>query len=148
MGVAMINYSQYDVKNDLKDYRPDQDPLYMSPKMVAYFKKKLLKMRDGISQKIHTISSDFMGEPNREADHVDQGTNEELSYNIFMYQEHEFHLLNEIDEALRRIDEGRYGYCEETDEPIGVKRLEAAPQTRYCLSSQAEKENFHKRLHI
>jgi DnaK suppressor protein len=87
-----------------------------------------------------------MDDANREADHTNHGTNEELHIQDFTFQEHEDQLRHQVELALKHIEEGTYGYCEETGEPIGVKRLLVVPYARYCLKVQKYKEDERKRL--
>jgi DnaK suppressor protein len=123
-----------------ENYDPLQDPIYMSPEMIEYFKEKLLAMREDLRQKEHNTSLSLMAASVREPDLIDQGVTEELRYHQFALQEHEHQLLIQIDQALNRLCNGDYGYCEETGEPIGIKRLQATPLTRYCLEIQQDKE--------
>jgi len=123
-------------------YDPLNDSEYMSDKMVAYFKDRLTQMSVNLFNKEKSISLSMVDSPNREPDHVDQGINEELLNQDFTLQEHEDKLRHEVEAALERIDDGTYGYCEETDMPIGVPRLLAAPYARYCLEVQEQKEQL------
>jgi DnaK suppressor protein len=83
-----------------------------------------------------------MDNPNREPDFVDRAVTEELIYDDFMFQEHEHKILIEINAALALIEEGSYGYCQETGEAIGLKRLESVPTTKYSLEAQKKKEKI------
>ena len=126
---------------------PDQydltkDEVYMSPNMLNYFKNKLENMRQDILEKEHTISLSLMDNPNKEPDFVDRAVTEELIYDDFMFQEHEHRILIEINAALALIEEGSYGYCQETGEAIGLKRLESVPTTKYSLEAQKKKEKI------
>lgn len=127
------------------EYDPLKDPLYMSPQMLNYFNDKLRNFEHQILHKEQDISFNMMGSPNVEVDHVDRGVIEEYNFNQFSFQEHEDLLLKEVQEALRRIERGTYGYCQETGEPIGVKRLELIPYARYCIEVQSEKERNVRR---
>lgn len=127
-------------------YDPLNDPGYMSEQMLDYFKNRLEKMDKEISKKEESISLSLIDDPNREPDHVDQGANEGIHIADFNLQEHEDQLRHEVGLALKRINEGTYGYCEETGEAIGVKRLLAVPYARYCLKVQKHKEQERKRL--
>jgi DnaK suppressor protein len=127
-------------------YDPLNDSEYMSKQMLNYFKDKLERMDKEILKKEASISLSLVDDPNREPDHVDQGTNEEIHIADFSLQEHEDQLRQEVELALKRIKEGTYGYCEETGEAIGVKRLLAVPYARYCLKVQEHKEQERKRL--
>lgn len=126
------------------DYDPLKDTSYMSNHMRHYFKNKLSLMLHELLKKEQIISLSLMDLSHREADHIDQGACEEFRYNQFAFQEHDNHLLREVEEALGRIQDKTYGYCEETGDPIGVRRLEAVPQTRYCLKVQENKEQCSK----
>ncbi|MBM3633652.1 MAG: TraR/DksA family transcriptional regulator [Alphaproteobacteria bacterium] len=130
----------------LSSYDPFNDPEYMSEQMLCYFKDKLEKMHKQVLAKEEAISLSLTEAPNREPDPVDQGTNEGLHNRDFMFQEHEDQVRHEIELGLERINEGIYGYCEETGEPIGVKRLLAVPYTRYCFKAQDFKERKMKKI--
>ncbi len=125
-------------------YDPLEDPEYMSDHMRQYFKNKLSLMLHDLLKKEQIISLSLMDASHREADHIDQGASEELRYNQFAFQEHDNLLLREVEEALERIHDKTYGYCEETGDPIGIRRLEAVPHTRYCLKVQQDKEQTSK----
>lgn len=135
----MINFET------ISSYHPSNDPEYMSEQMLNYFKDKLQKMDKQLLEKEEVISLSLVDAPNREPDHVDQGTNEELLIQDFMFQEYEDQLRHEVESALQRINDGTYGYCEETGNPIGVKRLLVVPYARYCLEIQNLKEYERKR---
>jgi DnaK suppressor protein len=117
---------------------------YLSEEMLNYFKDKLKELYEQVIKKEEAISMSLTEVPIRVPDRVDQGANEELLNQNYMFQEHENHLQQEIEDALQRIDEGVYGYCEETSEPIGLKRLLALPYARYCLKVQEHKEQHKK----
>lgn len=129
-------------------YDPSDDPVYMSSMMLDYYRQLLMDIYRHLVEKERTISLSIQEDPNREADHVDEGVKEELRYQDFMLQEQEDHLRKEIEVALKRIDTGDYGYCEETGEAIGVERLKACPWARYTLEIQSQKEEQTKRLHL
>jgi DnaK suppressor protein len=119
---------------------------YISEQMLHFLKESLQKMRQQILQKEEEISLSLINEPIRVADSIDQSANEEQHYEDFRVQEHENQLRHEIELALKKIENGTYGYCEETDDPIGLKRLLALPYARYCVKVQAQKEQALKRL--
>lgn len=130
----------------LSSYDPLKDPKYMSEQMLNYFKDNLMHMHQAILKKEESISLSLIDAHYREPDEVDQGTGEELHMEDFIFQEHEDQLRQEIELALERIENGTYGYCEETSEPIGVKRLLVVPYARYSLKTQKYKENMRKKL--
>lgn len=127
-------------------YNPFDDSDYMSEQMLSYFKDKLQELHKQIIEKEEAISLNLLETSIRVPDRTDQGTNEELLNQSYMFHEHGNHLQQEIELALQRIDEGVYGYCEETSDPIGLKRLLAVPYTRYCLKIQGDKEEEQKRI--
>lgn len=128
------------------EYNPLNDKTYMSPQMLCYFTDKLKNLQHQILQKEREISNSIMDDSLREPDHVDRGIKEEYNFNQFSFQAHEDELLKEIDQALKRIEEGTYGYCQETGEEIGIKRLELIPYTKYSVKVQAQKEEEAKRF--
>jgi DnaK suppressor protein len=119
---------------------------YISEEMLTYFKEYLQKKHEEILQKEEAISFSLLNEPIRMADSLDQSSSEEIHHEDFMIQEHEDYLRHEIESALQRIEEGTFGYCEETGDPIGLKRLIAVPYARYCLKVQEHKEQAVKRM--
>lgn len=123
--------SAYDLLNDSE---------YMSGQMLNFFKDKLQQLHEEVIEKAESISVNLAEAPLRAPDRMDQGTNEEFLNENYTFQEHENHLQKEIESALQRIDERSYGYCEETGDPIGLKRLLAIPYARYCLKVQEAKE--------
>jgi DnaK suppressor protein len=141
--IRMVTMTDFTIPSS---YDPLNDPHYMSGQMLNYFKNKLMEMHTDILKKEKAISLSLADDANREADPTNQGVNEELHIQDFTFQEHEDQLRHEVELALKHIEEGIYGYCEETDEPIGVKRLLAVPYARYCLKIQKYKENERKRL--
>lgn len=117
---------------------------YLSEEMLNYFRHKLNELYEQVIKKEEALSLSFTEVPIRVPDRVDQGANEELLNQNYMFQEHENHLQQDIESALQRIDDGVFGYCEETGEPIGLKRLLAIPYARYCLKVQEHKEQDKK----
>jgi DnaK suppressor protein len=121
-------------------YAPkDSDP-YMSTIMLAYFKKKLLDWKadllSGSSTTIHTMQTETQEEP----DIADRASTETDRAIELRARDRERKLIAKIDEALQRITEGEYGYCEETGEPIGVARLEARPIATLSIDAQERHE--------
>lgn len=118
---------------------------YISEQMLNSFKETLQKMHQQVLQKEEAISLSLINEPIRVADSIDQSTNEKQHYEDFMVQEHEDQLRHEIELALKKIENGTYGYCEETEDPIGLNRLLALPYARYCVAVQAQREEVRKK---
>lgn len=130
----------------MTEYNPLSDPVYMSPQMVSYFTEKLKRLHVQLLQSEHAVSLSILNNPSKEPDHVDQGIIEEYRFNEFAFQDQEDYLRKEVQEALNRIEDGTYGFCQETGEPIGVKRLELVPYARYSIEVQSQKEQEQKLL--
>jgi DnaK suppressor protein len=132
------------IKRDSKElpdeYNPIADDEYMSPNMLTYFERKLEYLKKEILDKEENIRSEIAYMPGREPDHVDQGINEEIRHQDIAFYDHEEDMLRQVDEALARIKTGDYGFCYETGEPIGVKRLEVAPWAKYSIEVQEQIE--------
>lgn len=144
IGVKLMNKS-YPI-DQLNTYSPLNDPVYMSEDMLDYFRNKLIVLRNHLCNKdeISSVMVDIIEDTTQVQDFIEQGHTEELHQRKFLFQRHENKLLREINDALLRIEDGSYGYCDETGDRIGVKRLEAVPQARYCVNIQQQKENAYK----
>jgi len=112
---------------------------YMSAEQLAFFRERLIGMQKELLEKAD-LTSEHLREHELEADPTDQATIEEEYALELRARERERKLLKKIDESLRRIDEGSYGYCEETGEPIGVPRLLARPTATLTIEAQARRE--------
>jgi len=121
-------------------YKPAQNEPYMSPKQREYFRTKLQSWKDELlldsSETIRHLQEETTPQPDL-ADRASTETDRAIELRT---RDRERKLISKIDEALRRIDDGTYGYCEETGEPIGVKRLEARPIATLCLEAQERHE--------
>lgn len=127
-----------------KDYRPSELEDYMNPKHIEYFKHKLLLWkRDLLNDSQETI--DHLKEDYaHESDLHDRATVEmETSLEIKTRDRYR-KLLDKIDIALEKIECEEYGYCEETGEEIGLKRLEARPIATLCIEAQQKHENYER----
>ncbi len=116
---------------------------YMSAEQLAFFRERLLEMQKELLEKAD-LTSEHLREHELEADPTDQATIEEEYALELRARERERKLLKKIDESLRRIDEGSYGYCEETGEPIGVPRLLARPTATLTIEAQSRREQKQK----
>jgi len=118
------------------DYSPTKDKAYMGPMMLAYFKKKLLDWRANLLtesvETIHTMQAETQEEPDM-ADRASTETDRAIELRT---RDRERKLIGKIDEALQRITDDSYGFCEETGEPIGIARLEARPIATLGLEAQ------------
>ena len=120
---------------------PEKD--YMNEAQLAFFRKKLLELRDQLLQ-----NADDTGEHLREnevtTDPSDRATLEEEYTLELRTRDHERKLLKKVEKSLRMIDDGTYGYCEETGEPTGVPRLIARPMTTLSIEAQERRERVQK----
>ena len=126
------------------DYRPSENEPFMNPVMREYFRQKLLKWR---SELLHDSSETLVHlqtETVHEADITDRAATETDRFTELRTRDRERKLIGKIDSALRRIEDGSYGYCEDTGEPIGVRRLEARPIATLSLEAQERHERIER----
>ena len=126
------------------EYTPSDKEEFMSPLQLAYFRKKLLDWKNelisGASDTILGLSEETLQKP----DAADRAQLEADASILLRARDRERKLISKIDAALRRIDDGSYGYCQETDEPINLKRLEARPIASLSLDAQEKHERMEK----
>ncbi|KPV41468.1 molecular chaperone DnaK [Thiohalorhabdus denitrificans] len=127
------------------DYRPSPDEPYMNPKQLAFFRRKLLDWRNQIVEDT-THTRQNMNESENQADEVDRASQETERYTELRTVEREQRLLSKIDAALRRIENGEFGYCEVTGEPIGVRRLEARPVATLSIEAKEAQERQERQM--
>jgi DnaK suppressor protein len=123
-----------------KEYRPTEDEPYMNPRQAEYFRRKLLQWRDDILRGSDETLRQLKEQDSRLADATDWASAEIQRNFELRTRDRERKLLSKIDAALRRIEDGTYGYCEETHEPIGIKRLEARPIATLSIEAQERHE--------
>jgi len=116
---------------------------YMGAEQLAFFRERLIVTQKELLEKAD-LTSERLREHELEADPTDQATIEEEYALELRARDRERKLLKKIDEALRRIDEGSYGYCEETGEPIGIPRLLARPTATLTIEAQSRREQKQK----
>ena len=121
-------------------YKPTEKEAFMNAKQKAYFKQKLLEWRDELLAESFETIRHLQEDTSAQPDIADRASAETDRAIELRTRDRERKLISKIDEALRRIDEGTYGYCEETGEPIGVKRLEARPIATLSLEAQERHE--------
>ncbi len=122
------------------EYRPSEDEPYMNPRQVEYFRRKLLRWRDEIIRGSDLTLRQLKEDDVRLPDASDWASAEIQRNFELRTRDRERKLLSKIDAALRRIEDGTYGYCEETDEPIGLRRLEARPIATLSIEAQERHE--------
>ena len=127
-----------------KEYKPTEKEAYMNDKQLAYFKQKLLNWRAELLAESRATMDNLKEENWHEADIADRASIETEAGVELRTRNRYLKLISKIDAALRRIETGEYGYCEETGEPIGVKRLEARPVATLCIEAQERHERMEK----
>ena len=116
----------------------------MSPIQVEYFRQKLLRWRSELLAESNATLQQLKEESLAEADVSDRATLETDRYTELRTRDRERKLISKIDAALMRIEDGSYGYCEETAEPIGIRRLEARPIATLSLEAQERHERMER----
>ena len=112
---------------------------YMHTEQLEFFRNRLLAMQRELLEKAD-VTSEHLREHEVEPDPTDQATIEEEYALELRARDRERKLLKKIDEALRRIEDGSYGWCEETGEPIGIPRLLARPTATLTIEAQSRRE--------
>ena len=130
-----------------KNYKPSKKEKFMNSKMNEYFKFKLNNWKKNLLKESTNTLSRLQKEENvTKPDITDRATEEiERSFEL-RKRDRERKLIVKIDEALKRIENGTYGYCEETGEPIGIKRLEARPVATLSLEAQEMHEKKERKV--
>jgi DnaK suppressor protein len=127
-----------------EDYRPSDDEEFMSPLQVEYFRQKLLRWRaELLADSAETLRS-LQEESLLKPDLTDRASLETERAIELRTRDRERKLISKIDQALARLDSGTYGYCEETDEPIGIRRLEARPIATLSIEAQERHERMER----
>ena len=116
----------------------------MNPMQVEYFRQKLLKWRQELLSDANDTLTTLSQENFQMPDSTDRAQMESDASLQLRTRDRERKLLSKIESALRRIEDGSYGYCEETDEPISLKRLEARPIASLSLDAQERHERMEK----
>ena len=130
-----------------KNYKPTKKEKFMNAKMKKYFHLKLMDRKNELLKESSQTLINLQKEENSaKPDITDRATEEiERSFEL-RTRDRERKLINKIDSALKRIDDGNYGYCEETGEAISIKRLEARPVATLSLEAQEMHEKKEKKI--
>jgi len=130
----------------MSDYRPSEDEPFMNERQLKYFKQKLLDWKEEILRESRETVSNLQAETENHPDLVDRASSESDRALELRTRDRQRKLIAKIDDALRRIEDGTYGYCEDTGEPIGLARLEARPTATLSLEAQEAHER-RERVH-
>src|SRR6202789_1793165 len=126
------------------DYRPIEHEEFMNPIQVEYFRQKLLRWRNELLRESDGTLASLSEGGIREADVTDRASVETDRALELRTRDRARKLVSKIDQALNRLEIGTYGYCEETDEPIGIKRLEARPIATMSIEAQERHERMER----
>jgi len=127
-------------------YRPTEDEPFMNDQQIEYFRQKLLQWKEDILRESRETLSHLQTETENHPDLADRASSETDRALELRTRDRQRKLISKIDEALRRIEDGSYGYCEETGEPITLARLEARPIATLSLEAQ-ERHERRERVH-
>lgn len=127
-----------------KGYKPTQKEEYMNPLQCEYFRQKLRAWRDELLAESQETIEHLKEENWHEPDIADRASLETEAGVELRTRNRYLKLIGKIDEALERIADGSYGFCEDTGEPIGLKRLEARPIATKTIEAQERYERIEK----
>ena len=128
-----------------KTYTPKETEKYMCPKHLAFFKKKLQEWKTELKRTSNeAIYNSSLDDNSTSADIVDQASSYTEKNVELRAINRQIKLISKIDSALKRIQDGTYGFCEDTGEPIGLKRLMARPVATLSIAAQEKHEKEEK----
>ena len=129
-----------------KSYKPTKKEKFMNAKMKEYFRQKLVSWKQDLLKESSQTLNNLQNENEAKPDITDRASEEiDRSFEL-RTRDRERKLINKIDAALQRIEDGSYGYCDETGDPISIKRLEARPVATLSLEAQEMHEKAEKRI--
>ncbi|HEX6956653.1 MAG TPA: RNA polymerase-binding protein DksA [Ferrovibrio sp.] len=128
------------------NYRPTESEPFMNPRMKEYFRRKLLAWKEDILRESNQTLQHLQEDTSQEPDIADRASVETDRALELRTRDRQRKLISKIDAALKRIEDGSYGYCEETGEPISLKRLEARPIATLSIEAQ-ERHERRERTH-
>lgn len=126
------------------DYSPSTDEEYMNDVMLEYFRQKLMSWKKSLINQSKDTLDDLKQGGLNQPDQIDRASLEADKALELRTRDRARKLISKIDEALKRIEDGVYGYCEETGEPIGVERLEVRPVATLSIEAQERHERMEK----
>ena len=126
------------------DYRPAEDEPFMNERQLEYFRRKLLNWKAELLDDSKSTISELQNSTRNIPDVADRASEETDRALELRTRDRQRKLVSKIDAALRRIENGEYGYCEETGDPISLKRLDARPIAQMSLAAQERHERREK----
>jgi DnaK suppressor protein len=123
-----------------EDYKPREDEPFMNERQREYFRNKLLNWKDDILKESRETLAHLQDDNNILPDLADRASTETDRSLELRTRDRQRKLISKIDSALKRIEDGTYGYCEETGEPISLRRLDARPIATLSIEAQERHE--------
>jgi DnaK suppressor protein len=139
-------FSQKETEHDTIEYRPSDKEPFMNARQREYFRRKLLSWKSEILKELKETLQHLQEENQNHPDFADRATSEAERAIELRARDRQRKLIIKINAALVRLEEGTYGYCAETGEPISLRRLEARPIATLSIEAQ-ERHERHQRLH-
>ena len=130
----------------MSKYQPNEKEPFMNEAQREYFRTKLLSWREEILNEAKETLQNLQDENRNQSDLADRASSETERAIELRTRDRQRKLITKIDAALQKIEDGTYGYCEETGEPIGLKRLEARPIATFSIEAQ-ERHERHQRIY-
>jgi DnaK suppressor protein len=121
-------------------YKPTEKEPFMNERQREYFRRKLMTWKEDILRDARETILNLQSEPTPNADLADRATTESERQLELRTRDRQRKLISKIDAALRRLEDGSYGFCEETGEPISLKRLDARPIATLSIEAQERHE--------
>jgi DnaK suppressor protein len=132
------------MSTEVLEYRPTEDEPFMNPRQREYFRQKLERWKDEILRESRETLENLQEESQNHPDMADRASSESDRALELRTRDRQRKLISKIDAALKRIEDGTYGYCEETGDPIGIARLDARPIATLSLEAQEMHERREK----
>ncbi|MEM8799032.1 MAG: RNA polymerase-binding protein DksA [Pseudomonadota bacterium] len=126
------------------DYKPSSEEEFMNERQQAYFRKKLIDWREAILKESRNTLEDLQNDDLREPDVADRASSETDWSIELRTRDRQRKLIAKIDAALGRIEQGEYGYCQVTGDPISLKRLDARPIATMTVEAQEQHERMER----
>ncbi len=143
-GMTMLRKIEADKENGkpvgLKGYRPSDDEEFMNDRQLSYFRKKLVDWKEDILRANRDTLQYLHEDSSQHSDNADRASAEADKSLELRARDRQRKLICKIDQAIARIDDGSYGFCMETGEPIGLKRLDARPIATLSIEAQERHE--------
>lgn len=129
---------------ELEEYRPSEDEPFMNERQKEYFRRKLIEWKNDILRESRGTLDQLQEDNHNLPDLTDRASSETEKALELRTRDRQRKVISKIDAALRRIETNEYGFCEETGEPIGLRRLEARPIATLSLEAQERHERSEK----